>query len=45
MTDKNMCFLKVTLNDALVFAYDYKYYIDFKNKKATRKNFIVDITF
>ncbi|GHU57666.1 hypothetical protein FACS189444_0120 [Spirochaetia bacterium] len=42
-SDKNMCFLKMTLKDALVFANNYKYKIDFENKRATREKFIVDI--
>lgn len=43
--DKNTCILKVTLNDALVFAHDFKYFIDFKNQTATRENYIIDIVF
>ncbi|GHV07991.1 hypothetical protein FACS189485_18970 [Spirochaetia bacterium] len=42
-SDKNMCFLKMMLKDALVFANNYKYKIDFENKRATREKFIVDI--
>jgi general stress protein 26 len=41
--DKNMCFLRITLKDALVFANNYKYQIDFESKKAKREKFIVDI--
>lgn len=43
--DENTCILKVTLTDAIVFAHDYKYIIDFKNKTSTRQDFIVDIVF
>lgn len=43
--DKNTCILKVSLNDALVFAHDFKYIIDFKNQRATRENCKVDIVF
>jgi hypothetical protein len=43
--DKNTCILKITLNDALLFANDYKYVIDFKSMTATRKDYIVDIVF
>jgi hypothetical protein len=43
--DNNTCILKVSLNDALLFANDYKYIIDFKNQTAARKDFVVDITF
>lgn len=43
--DKNTCILKVSLNDALVFVHDYKYFIDFNNKTATRENCIIDIVF
>jgi general stress protein 26 len=43
--DKNMCFLKITLTDVLVFANNYKYYIDFENKKAKKEKFVVDIVF
>jgi len=43
--DINTCILKITLTDSLVFAHDYKYFIDFKNKTATREKFIIDILF
>lgn len=43
--DKNTCILKVVLSDALVFAHDYKYLVDFRNKTASREAFIVDIVF
>jgi hypothetical protein len=43
--DKNTCILKILLNDALVFANDYKYKINYKDKTATREKFIVDIIF
>ena len=43
--DKNTCILKITLDDALVFANDYKYFIDFKNKTAVREHCVVDIVF
>lgn len=43
--DKNTCILKVSLNDALVFAHDYKYFIDFKNQTAIRENCVIDIVF
>ncbi|MDR1030541.1 MAG: pyridoxamine 5'-phosphate oxidase family protein [Treponema sp.] len=43
--DKNMCFLEIKLTDGLVFANDYKYYIDFENKEASREKFIVGIVF
>jgi hypothetical protein len=43
--DKNTCILKISLNDALVFAHDFKYFIDFDNQTATRENCIIDIVF
>jgi len=43
--DPNTCILKVDLTDALVFAHDYKYLIDFERKTAARKDFVVDIVF
>lgn len=43
--DKNTCILKISLTDALVFANDYKYIIDFKNQTATREHCVVDIVF
>ena len=43
--DPNTCILKVDLADALVFAHDYQYFIDFKQKTAMRKDFVVDIVF
>ena len=33
--DNNTCILKIDLNDALVFAHNYKYVIDFKNNFFT----------
>lgn len=43
--DKNTCILKIDLNDALVFAHDYKYIIDFKNEVAAKERCVVDIVF
>lgn len=43
--DKNTCILKITLIDSLVFAHDYKYFIDFKHKTATREECVIDIIF
>lgn len=43
--DKNTCILKISLNDALVFAHDYKYLIDFKNQTAARESCVIDIIF
>lgn len=43
--DENTCILKITLSDALVFAHDYKYYVDFRNQIATREDCVVDIAF
>lgn len=43
--DKNTCILKVSLIDALVFAHNFKYFIDFVNQTATRENCIIDIIF
>lgn len=43
--DKNTCILKISLSDALVFAHDYKYFIDFKNQIATRESCVLDIVF
>lgn len=43
--DKNTCILKVALNDALVFANDFKYFIDFKSQTATREKCVIDIVF
>jgi intracellular sulfur oxidation DsrE/DsrF family protein len=36
---------EISLNDALVFAHDFKYIIDYKNQTATREDFVVDIVF
>jgi hypothetical protein len=41
--DKHTCILKVVLNDALVFAHDYKYIIDFQHRTASREDHINDI--
>jgi len=43
--NKNTCILKISLNDALVFAKDFKYFIDFDNQTATRENCKIDIVF
>lgn len=43
--DKNTCILKISLTDALVFAHDFKYIIDFRNQTAARKSCVVDIIF
>ncbi|QSX06470.1 pyridoxamine 5'-phosphate oxidase family protein [Sedimentibacter sp. zth1] len=43
--DKNTCILKIKLTDALVFAHDFKYFIDFDKEIATRKKCVVDIVF
>jgi hypothetical protein len=43
--DKNTCILKISLTDALVFAHDFKYFIDFNNQTATRENCVIDIVF
>lgn len=43
--DKNTCILKVTLSDALIFANEYKYFIDFENETSTREKCVVDIIF
>jgi hypothetical protein len=43
--DKHTCILKVSLTDALLFAHDYKYIVDFSEKTATREDCVVDITF
>lgn len=43
--DENTCILEVTLQDAVVFANDYKYCIDFEKRHAARENFVVDIIF
>lgn len=43
--DPNTCILKVHLTDALVFAHDYKYFIDFKLKTAAREKCVIDIVF
>ena len=41
--DPNTCILKIDLADALLFANNYKYLIDFNQKTATREDFVVDI--
>lgn len=43
--DINTCILKITLTDAIVFANDYKYRIDFKTMSAEREDFVVDINY
>jgi len=43
--DKNTCILKILLNDALVFAHNYKYFIDFQGQTAARKDHVVDIVY
>jgi len=43
--DNNTCILKIDVNDALVFAHDYKYVIDFKNEVSTRETCVIDIVF
>ena len=43
--DTNTCILKINLTDSLVFAHDYKYFIDFKHKTATREECVIDIVF
>lgn len=43
--DENTCILKIELEDTLVFAHDYKYFIDFKNEAATRDKCVVDIVY
>lgn len=40
-SDKNTCILKITLTDAIVFANNYKYYINFKTMEALRDDFVV----
>ncbi len=44
-TDANTCILKITPTDALVFANNYKYRLDFQKATADREDFIVDIVF
>lgn len=41
--DKNTCILKISLTDALVFAHDYKYLVDFTHQTASRIPFVTDI--
>ncbi len=43
--DKNTCILKVELEDALLFANDAKYSINFINETAKKEKYIVDIQF
>lgn len=43
--DPNTCILKIALEDALLFANDYKYFIDFEKRTATKEKFVVDIVF
>lgn len=43
--DRNTCILRIRLQDALVFAHDFKYFIDFEKRTATKKKCVVDIVF
>ena len=43
--DTNTCILKITLTDSLVFAHDYKYFIDFQQNTATREECVIDMVF
>ena len=43
--DEHTCILEINLKDAIVFANDYKYCINFEKKHATREDFVVDIVF
>lgn len=43
--DENTCYIKISLTDAIIFANNYKYYIDFKSKEASREDFVIDIIF
>jgi len=40
-----ICILKITLTDSLVFANDYKYFIDFEHNTASREECVIDIVF
>jgi general stress protein 26 len=39
--DKDTCFLKITLTDAVVYANDYRYSINFENNWAKKEKFIL----
>lgn len=41
--DKNTCILKVELWDALVFAHDFKYFVNFAERTATKEKCVVDV--
>lgn len=41
--DEHTCILRIDLEDALLFANNYKYNIDFVNKSASRVDFAPDI--
>ena len=43
--DENTCILEINLKDAILFANDYKYCINFEKKYATREDFVVDIVY
>lgn len=43
--DENTCILKIELSDAMVFAHDYKYVVDFENKTATRVDWVIDVIY
>lgn len=43
--DENTCILRIRLQDALVFAHDSKYFIDFEKRTATKEKCVVDIVF
>jgi hypothetical protein len=41
--DKDTCFLKIALTDAVVYANDYRYSINFESNWAEREGFVVFI--
>lgn len=41
--DGNTCILGIKLQDALVFAHDFKYFIDFEKRTAAKQECVVDI--
>ncbi|MBD7912836.1 pyridoxamine 5'-phosphate oxidase family protein [Clostridium cibarium] len=43
--DINTCILKIDLSDAIVFANNYKYTIDFNNEASSREKCVIDIVF
>lgn len=43
--DKNTCILKIKLTDALLFARDFKYLINFEDQTAIKQNCVIDIIF